>query len=296
MNRYWPFVLLGVAVVAIVLAGNTLFVVDQRQQAVVLRMGDVNRTINAKGQDDAGLQAKIPFAETVVRFDRQNQAVEVDGQDMRAADGQHLVIDAVLRYRIVDPLAYLKSLGDDMIARARLERFVTGSLRERVSAIKAGDFITGGREDVARLALADVAARVKAAKLGVEVLDLGIKRAGLPAAEEAAIYERMKAQRQQEAAQIRAQGEQDAAAVKATGDKTAAIIIAAAQADAGRIKGEADAKRADLYAESFGRDPQFADFYRSMQAYERTMESGDTTIYLSSDNGFLKYFKAGPGR
>ena len=106
----------------------------------------------------------------------------------------------------------------------------------------------------------------------------------------------MKAARQQEAAQIKTQGEMDAAAVKAAGDKTAAVILADGKAEAGRIMGDGDAKRAALFADAYGRDPQFADFYRSMAAYEKTMESGDTTVLLSSDNGFLKYFRSGPGK
>ncbi len=296
MNRNLMIGLLALAFVAIAAAGNTLFIVDQRQQAVVMRLGRPDHTINALGQDDAGLQVKIPLAETVVRFDRQNQALEVDGQDMRAQDQQHLVVDATLRYRIVDPLAYLRSLGDNESARTRLTPLIAGALRERFATMKGADVIAGGREAIAGAALGDVAARVKAAKMGIQVIDLSLKRVGLPSADEAAVYERMKAARQQEAAQIKAQGEMDAAVVKAAGDKNAAVILADAKAEAGKIMGDGDAKRAALFAEVYGRDPQFADFYRSMAAYEKTMESGDTTVLLSSDNGFLKYFKSGPGK
>jgi membrane protease subunit HflC len=296
MNRNLAIGLLGLAVVAVLLAGNSVYVVDQRQQAVVLRLGVPDHTVNAPGQDNAGLQVKIPLAETVVRFYRENQALEIDGQDMRAADQQHLVVDAVLRYRIVDPLTFMHSLGDDQGVRARLTPLIAGALRERVGALKAGDVIAGGQDQVSSAALGDIAARVKAAKMGIQLIDLSLKHIGLPPTDQAAITDRMKAQRLQEAAQIKAQGDLDVAAARAAGDNNAKAILAGAQEDAGRIKGEGDAKSAALYAESYGRDPQFADFYRSMQAYERTMESGGTTIVLSSDSGFLKYFKNGPGK
>ena len=296
MNRNLMIGLLALVFVAVGAAGGALFTVDQRQQAVVLRLGRPDHTINAPGQDDAGLQVKIPLADTVVRFDRQNQAVEADGQDMRAADQQHLLVDATLRYRIVDPVAYLRALGDDDSAQARLTPLIAGALRERIGALKASDVITGGREAVAAAALGDIAARVKAAKMGLQLIDLSLRRVGLSTADQAAVYERMKAARQQEAAQIKAQGEMDVAAVKAAGDKAAAVILADGRTEAGKIMGDGDAKRAALFADAYGRDPQFADFYRTMAAYEKTMESGDTTVLLSSDNGFLKYFKSGPGK
>jgi len=296
MNRNLALALLALAVVAVFVAGNSVYAVGQGQQAIVLRLGVPDRTVNVAGEDDAGLHLKLPFAETVVRFDRQKLALEVDGQDMRAGDQQHLVIDTVLRYRIVDPLVYLRSLGDDQAARARLTPLIAGALRERIGAMKSGDVIAGVHDQITSAALGEVAARVKAAKMGIELIDLSLRRVRLPPADEAAIYERMKAQRQQEAAQIKTQGDTDAATVRAAGDKNAAVILAAGLEEAGRIKGEGDARRAALYAQTYGRDPQFADFYRSMQAYEKTMEAGDTTIVLSTDSAFLKYFRSGPGK
>ena len=295
MTRNWAFALLAFVVAAVVVAGQALYVVDQSQQAIVLRLGVPARTVNAAGQDGAGLQVKLPFAETVVRFDRQSQALEIDGQDMRAGDQQHLTVDAVLRYRIVDPLVYLRSLVDDQGARARLTPLIAGALRERIGGMKSGDVIAGGRDQVTGAALSEIAARVKAAKIGVAVVDLSLKRVRLPSADEAVIYQRMKAQRQAEAVQIKTQGETDIAAARATGDKNADVVRAAGQQEAGRIMGEGDARRAALFAQAYGRDPEFADFYRHMQAYEKTMGS-DTTVMLSSDSAFLKYFKSGPGR
>ena len=296
MNRPIALGLLAFAAVAVFAAGNSIFAVNQSQQAIVLRMGAPDRVINVAGQDDAGLQWKLPFVETVSRFDRQSQALEVDDQDMRAGDQQHLVVDAVLRSRSVDPLANMRSLTDEQGARAHLTPLIAGALRERIGAVKSGDVIAGGADPITTAALVDVAARVKAAKMGLQLIDLSLKRIDLPVADQAAVYDRMKVLRQQDALQIKAQGDQDVAAVKANGAKTVQAIQAAASEDAGRIMGEGDAKRAEIYAQTYGRDPQFADFYRSMQAYEKTMESENTTINLSSDSGFLKYFKQGPGK
>jgi membrane protease subunit HflC len=296
MNRLLAIGLLALAVVTVFVAGNSVFDVRQTQQAIVLRLGAPNRLINVAGQDDAGLQLKLPFVETVARFDRQSQALEIDRQDMRASDQQHLVVDALLRYRIVDPLAYMRSLNDEQAARAQLTPLIAGALREQIGAAKSGDVITGGAGPITAAALAQVAARVKAAKMGIQLIDLSLKRIDLPAADAAAVYDRMKTQRQQDVLQIKTQGDLDVLAVRANGAKTAEAITAAANDDAGRIMGEGDAKRAEIYAQTYGRDPQFADFYRRMQAYEQTMESGDKTITLSTDSEFLKYFKSGPGK
>ena len=296
MNRPLALGLLAIAAVAVFLAANSVFAVAQSQQAIVLRMGSPIRVINVAGQDDAGLQLKLPFVETVARFDRQSQAVEIDGQDMRANDQQHLMVDAVLRYRIVDPLAYLRSLTDDQAAHAQLSPLIAGALRERIGAVKSADVIAGGADQITAGALAEVAARVKAAKMGIQLIDLSLKRIDLPTGDAAVVYDRMKVMRQQDVLQIKAQGELDVAAVRANAAKTAATIQAAASDEAGRIMGDGDAKRAEIYAQTYGRDPQFADFYRRMQAYEQTFETGDKTITLSTDSEFLKYFKSGPGK
>jgi membrane protease subunit HflC len=288
---------LGVAAFAmIVILSNTLYTVDQREQAVVLRLGNPARTINGAGQDDPGLHAKVPFWENVVAFDKQNQALEVDKEEVQAADQERLVVDAFLRYRIVDPLLYFRTLGDDTTAHARLERLVSSALRERLGSVKSGDIISARRDEIMREARDEIAAQAKASRMGVQIIDLRIKRADLPAANQAAVYERMKSQRRQEATSIRAMGEQRSLEIKAAADKDVAITLATAREEAGKMQGEGEAKRAALYAQSFGKDPKFAAFYRTMLAYDKALGAGDTTMVLSPDSAFFKFMKQGPGK
>jgi membrane protease subunit HflC len=288
----WGIVLFLVGVVT----ANAFFVVDQRQQAIVLRFGQVARVINADGADDPGLKLKIPFAESVALLDKRDQGLDAGAEEVIAADQQRLQVDAFIRYRITDPLAYYRALGaDETTAHDRLGLIVSASLRQVLGAANLPDIISGRRSALMAQARDDVAAEARAARLGVEIIDLRIKSADLPDPIRAAVYRRMQTARQQEAAQIRAVGEQNKREIMADADKQVAITLAGAHEQAERARGEGDAKRAVIFAQSFGRDPKFAAFYRAMQAYEASMGQGDTTMILSPDSDFFKYFKKGPG-
>lgn len=295
MNRNLVIGWLAVAVVAVVVLANTFFVVDQRDQAVVLRFGNVARVINAVGSNDPGLKAKWPFAETVVRFDKRNQALDAGQEEVLASDQERLVVDGFIRYRITDPLQYYRTLGDESTAHDRMDRLVNASLRQVLGSATSGDIISGRRGALMVQARDEVAAEAARARLGVQIIDLRIKRVDLPDTIRAAVYRRMQTARQQEAAQARAMGEQQKREIMADADKQVAITLATAHAQAERLRGEGDAKRAILFAQSFGRDPKFAAFYRSMQAYDTALGQGDTTLVLSPDSDFFKYFKKGPG-
>jgi membrane protease subunit HflC len=297
MNPHYRLgALAGLTVVIAIALINSVFVVDQRQQAIVLRLGAPEYTVNAGGQNDAGLWLKLPFAETVVAFDRQNQAVEVSGQEMAAADHQRLSLSAYVRYRIVDPQRYYASFGDDQTGRDHIERLAITALRDSVGKVSGADLIAGQRGAVMSAALVEVAAQAKAAKMGIQVIDLAITRTDLPSANAAAVIDRMKTQILQDAAAVKTEGDADALKIKAAGDKDVADIQSQAQADASKIRGDGDAKRADLYAGSFGRDAEFASFYRSMQAYDKALAANNTTLVLSQDSEFLKYFRMGAGK
>jgi modulator of FtsH protease HflC len=286
---------LCLALVAIVggLTASTLFTVDQRSQAIVLGFGRPIRVINALGENDPGLKVKAPW-ETVVRLDKRNQGLDADPAEIIAADQERLVVDAFLRYRIIDPVAFYTSLGDDETAHDRLDRLVSASLREVLGGANSPDIISGRRSQLMAQATREVAAEAKAERLGVQVIDLRIKHADLPDANAEAVYQRMKTERQQMAAQIKAIGQQRSTEIKAEADKEATITLATADGDAARIRGEGDAQAALLFAKSFGRDPSFAAFYRAMQAYDTALGQGDTTFVLSPDSAFLKYLKQGP--
>ena len=274
---------------------NSFFVVDQRQEAIVLRFGEPVRVLNAPGRPGAGLYLKEPFLERVIAFDRRNLALEADQEEVIAADQERLVVDAFLRYRIADPLQYYRTLRDDRTAAGRLEPLVNSALRQVLGQASSPDIVSGRRDQLMAEARADVARRAAAGRFGIQVIDLRIKRVDLPASNQAAVYRRMQTARQQQAAQIRAVGEQQKREIIAGADKEVAITLAAATQEAETTRGQGDAQRTRIFAQSFGKDPAFAGFYRSMQAYDDALGNGDTTMVLSPGSGFLKYFGQGPG-
>jgi len=293
-RRLWGWMILAIGL--LILAMNTFFVVDQREQAIVVRFGEPVRVINAPRRNEAGLHIKRPFVEDVVKLDRRNLGQEADQEEIIAADQQRLVVDAFIRYRISDPLQYYRTLRDDRIAADRIERLLNSSLRQVLGSATSSDIISGRRDELTRQARADVAKRATESRLGIQVIDVRIKRADLPAANQAAVFRRMQTSRQQQAAQIRAVGEQQKREIMASADKEVAITLATAREQAGATRGQGDAQRTRIFAQSYGKDPSFAGFYRSMQAYDQALAQGDTTLVLSPDSDFFKYFQRGPGR
>jgi membrane protease subunit HflC len=296
MSRSSPLIVYAILiVVALIIAANTLFVVEQREEALVLRFGQPVRVIHAPGQPGAGLNFKQPFVENVVKFDRRNLVMEADQEEVIDGNQQRLVIDAFLRYRISDPLQYYRTLRDERTAQDRLERLVNSSLRQVVGSTTTSDIISGRRDQLMKQSKLDVARRAKESRLGIEVIDLRIKRADLPEANRVSVYRRMQTQRAQQAATYRAQGEQQKREIIAAADKEVAITLATAQQEGETTRGQGDAQRTRIFAEAYGKDPSFAAFYRSMLAYDAGLGQGDTTMILSPDSAFFKYFEQGPG-
>jgi membrane protease subunit HflC len=287
----------GIVVFAfLVVLANTLFIVDQRQSVLVVRFGEPVRVINALGKGGPGLNVKTPFLDRLIRFDSRNIGLEADQEEVISADQERLVVDAFLRYRISDPLQYYRTLRDDRTAAARLEPLVNSALRQVLGSTTSTNIISGQRAGLMAQTKADVARRAEAGRFGIEVIDLRIKRADLPAANQAAVYRRMQTARQQEAAQIRAVGEQQKREIIASADKEVAITLATATEEAETTRGQGDAQRTRIFAQSFGRDPGFASFYRSMQAYDTALGQGDSTLVLSPNSSFFRYFERGAGK
>jgi len=278
----------------ITLVFQTFYVVDQRQQAIVVAFGDPVRVVNPPGRSQAGLNLKVPFVEQVIKFDRRNIAIEADQEEIITAGQQRLVVDAFIRYRISDPLQFYRTLRDETTAADRIERLVNSSLRQVLGSASSTDIISGRRAQLMQQAKLDVERRAKASRLGIQVIDVRIKRADLPAQNREFVFRRMSTSRQQVAAQLRAQGEQQKREIIAQADKEVAITLATAREQSGQITGEGDAIRTRIFAQSFGKDPSFAAFFRSMQAYEASLANGDTTMVLSPDSAFFRYFERGP--
>jgi membrane protease subunit HflC len=223
--------------------------------------------------------------ENVVKFDRRNIGVEASKEEIIASNQERLVVDAFVRYRITNPLRFYQSVRNENGANNRLEGLINSSLRQALGTATTEDIISKERSLLMRRVRDDLSRRVAASQFGVEIVDLRIKRADLPTANQEAVYERMKTQRNQIAAETRAKGQQQALE-----------ILGAATKEGETIRGEADAERARIFASSFGQDAGFASFYRSMQAYETSMGQGDATLVLSPDSQFFRYFSGGPAR
>jgi membrane protease subunit HflC len=293
MNRRWILWAI-VAVVALIVIFNTLFVVDQRQEGIVVSFGEPVRVINAPGRAEAGLHIKVPFAQNVVKLDRRNLGQEVDKEEIISSDQQRLVVDAFIRYRISDPLQFYRTMGNERTAADRIERLLNSSLRDILGSTTQTEIISTRRAELMQQARQAMQQRANAAKFGIKVIDVRIKRADLPAANEAAVFRRMRTAREQIAAQTRALGEQQKREIMAGADKQVTITLATATEEAETTRGQGDAQRTKIFAQAYGRDPAFAAFYRSMQAYDTALAKGDTTLVLSPDSDFFKYFERGP--
>jgi membrane protease subunit HflC len=284
------------AVAVLIVLANTFYVVDQRKQAVVIRFGEPQRVVNAFRDNDPGLKVKAPFVENVLLLDKRNQALEAAQEEIIAADQERLVVDAFLRYRISDPLQYFRTLRNEATANDRLERLVNSSLRQVLGSASSNDIIAGRRDALMRATRLDVATRARQARLGIEVIDLRIKRADLPEANQKAVYRRMQTSRQQEAAQIRGIGEQQKREIMANADREVTITLATATEQSLKVRGEGDAKRVAIFAAAYGKDASFANFFRTLQAYRGAFGQGDTTMVLSPNSEFFRYYNTGPGR
>jgi len=293
MNRTL-MIWLAAAAAVFILAANTFFIVHQTQQVVVVNLGEPVRVINPPGSYDPGLKMKTPFLESLVMLDKRNQSIDARREEIISADQQRLVVDAFVRYRISNPLAFYRTLRNEATAAGLIEPLINSSLRQVLGEANAKQIVSD-RDNLMAQTLADVRARAARSHFGIDVIDVRIKRADLPDANQQAVYQRMKSNLEQQAAQIRAVGEQNRREIVADADKQVTITLADATKESFTDRGKGDAESARIFAASFGKDPKFAAFFRSMQAYEGVFADGDTTMILSPDSDFMKYFEKGPG-
>ncbi|NDF12442.1 MAG: protease modulator HflC [Proteobacteria bacterium] len=274
-----------VAVFLLVLI-NSAFIVDQREQALVLQFGDTKSVVK-----DSGLHFKIPFVQNVVKFDMRVLDHNASANEIIAADQKRLIVDAFVKYRIVDPLKFYQTVRRETIAEQRLDTFLDSSLREVLGSYPLSALLTGQRSEVMKKIAQAVG--VKARGLGMEVVDVRIMRADLPQTNSEAIFKRMQTEREREAKEFRAKGAEDAQGIRSRADKERTIILAEAQKKAQILRGEGDAQAAQLFSSAFNRDPEFYSFYRTMQAYRASINKDDTSVVLSPDSEFMKYFDKG---
>ena len=260
-----------------------LFIVHQNEQAIVLEFGKPVKIIS-----DPGLYWKIPVVQTVDYFDKRILDLDTAPQEVTASDQKRIVVDAFARYRIVNPLLFYQSVRDERMVRSRLGPIIESALRRVLGGSTFQDVVRDKREALMKRIAQQVNEEGK--EFGLEVVDVRIKRADLPEQNSKNIFDRMRAERQREAAEFRAEGAGAANRIRATADREVTIIKAEATREGERTRGEGDAERNRIFADAFGRDPDFFGFYRSMQAYEQGMKSTDTRMLLAPDSEFFKYF------
>lgn len=283
-NPVFGGVLAIMAVIALVVVYSSAFIVNQTQQALVLRLGDPLAPVTTPG-----LHWKLPFVDSVVYIDNRILDLENPSQEVIASDQKRLVVDAFARYRITNPLRFYQAAGTIEAANSRLATVLNSSLRRVLGENTFISVVRDQRENLMRQISEQV--NREAANFGITVVDVRIRRADLPEANSQAVFQRMQTERQREAAEIRAQGNEAAQRLRARADREAAIVVAEANSKGEQLRGEGDAERNRIFADAFGRDPDFFTFYRSMQAYEVSMKTGDTRMVVSPDSSFFRYFR-----
>ena len=290
--------LAGVAVavvlaIVLIVAYSTLFTVPQTRQALVVRLGKPVRVIT-----EPGLNAKVPFIDAVIYIDKRILAIESPAQEVIASSqdksnagvaqaGERLVVDAFARYRITDPLKFYQTVGPDG-ASSQLSILLNSALRRVLGAATLADAVRNRREAL-MMQMREQLDR-DAQPFGIEVVDVRIRRVDLPEQNSQAVYQRMQTERQREAAEFRAQGSQKSQEIRARADRDVTVLLAEASSQSENLRGQGDAERNRIFADAYGKDANFFSFYRTMQAYERSMQHNDTHLVLRPDSDFFRYF------
>ena len=261
----------------------SIFIVKEINQAIVLQFGDPKRILMKPG-----LNFKIPFIQNVVFLDKRILNLDAPPAEVIASDQKRLIVDAFARFKIVDPLKFYISVGNERVARSRLSTIINSRIRSVLGTQRLQTLLS--EERTKQMSLIQDGVNTEAAKFGISIVDVRIKRADLPPANSDAIYRRMQTEREREAKEFRAKGAEMAITITSTADKEVTVILADAEKQSQILKGEGDGQRNKIFADAFGQDPEFFAFYRAMQAYETALIGGETSLILSPDSEFFKFF------
>ena len=261
----------------------SIFIVKEINQAIVLQFGDPKRILMKPG-----LNFKIPFIQNVVFLDKRILNLDAPPAEVIASDQKRLIVDAFARFKIVDPLKFYISVGNERVARSRLSTIINSRIRSVLGTQRLQTLLS--EERTKQMALIQDGVNTEAAKFGIQIVDVRIKRADLPPANSDAIYRRMQTEREREAKEFRAKGAEMAITITSTADEEVTVILADAEKQSQILKGEGDGQRNKIFADAFGQDPEFFAFYRAMQAYETALIGGETSLILSPDSEFFKFF------
>ena len=276
--------ILPIIVAIAALAFFSIFIVKEVNQAIVLQFGDPKKIIT-----NPGLNFKLPFIQNVVFLDKRILNLDAPPEEVIASDQKRLIVDAFARFKIIDPLKFYISVGNERVARSRLATIINSRIRSVLGTQRLQTLLSEDRNK--QMALIQEGVNNEAEKFGIKIVDVRIKRADLPQANSEAIYRRMQTEREREAKEFRARGAEMAVTITSTADKEVTVILANANKHSEIMKGEGDGQRNKIFAEAFGRDPEFFAFYRSMQAYETALIGGETSLIMSpEDSEFFKFF------
>lgn len=274
-------IIIILVVVALIIIPQTIFTVDMTQQAIILQMGKYKRTIK-----EPGLHLKIPFIQSVVRFEKRVLTSDTAPGEYLTLDKKRLKVDHVSRWHITEPLQFYKSVRNVEGGLARFQPIVFSEMRDELAKHNFVDIISIKREEI--MEVVAIRAREKVLEFGIELIDVRIKRADLPTEVQQSVFARMRAERERKAKKYRAEGEEAALKIRAYSDMEKTIILAEAYEESQRLKGEGDAEATRIYAAAFNKDPEFYNFMRSLEAYEKFLV-GKTTLVLGSDSELFKY-------
>ena len=283
MNRRLLIVLGVVAFVVLLIVGGAVFTVHQTQQALVLQFGNPVRVIK-----EPGLSFKVPLIQQVEFFENRVLPYDAEPVELILGDQKRLVVNAFTRYTIVDPLRFRQSAGTEQQFRSRLEPIVFSALRSVLGEVSL--FTVLSQDRTALMERIEAEANRALQQFGVNIVDVRIKRADLPPENSEAIFRRMQTEREREAKELRAQGAEIGARIRARADRERRVLIAEARRDSDIIRGEGDGESVKIFAEAFGQDVGFFNFYRSMQAYRQSLTDDSTNFVLSPDSEFFRYF------
>ena len=276
-------ILIAIVFFLTILAYNSLFFVEQRVQTLILQFGEPIRVIQ-----EPGLNFKIPLAQNIVKFDKRILLFDNNSEEIIAADKKRLIVDAFVRYKIIDPLKFYQTVRFEAALNNRLGSVVNNSLRAVLGKVPLEAVISDRRELLMKEVSELVSVRAK--QFGISIEEVRIKKADLPSENSEAIYRRMQTERQQEAAQIRAVGNEKARFITAESEKQKTVLLAEAQRDSDILRGQGEAEKNRIMGKAFSQDPNFFAFYRAMQAYSKALSEGDTTMVLSPKSDFFEYF------
>ena len=261
----------------------SVFIVKEVNQAIVLQLGDPKRIIL-----NPGINFKIPFIQNVVFLDKRILNLDTPPEEVIASDQKRLIVDAFARFQIVDPLKFYISVGNERVARSRLATIINSRIRNVLGQQELQTLLSEDRTK--QMSLIQEGVNNEAENFGISIVDVRIKRADLPQANSDAIFRRMQTEREREAKEFRAKGAEMAVTITSTADKEVTVILANAQKKSEIMKGEGDGQKNKIFADAFGQDPEFFAFYRAMQAYQKALIGGETSMILSPDSEFFKFF------